>query len=235
MWSYNYTSQEELRHFGILGQKWGVRRYQDKSGGLTLAGKLHKREVEKREANLKKLKEDREKIYNTKGAANIAYINKSKDIIEAKGKLRIAQGKRDHNDVDKLVGKSMVDDAKYLKKPNSAVMEGIESRKYLYPRTLSSDERKAIRTLEWDRGTKSIKNEKYASLGKTLALAGIGVSAATAVSVATQILKSNGNLSVKSFMNKKNASQIGKSTIDIAKNIVNMYLSSYLGGVQIFN
>lgn len=38
---YNGTFYEndELRHHGIKGMKWGVRRYQNKDGSLTLAGK----------------------------------------------------------------------------------------------------------------------------------------------------------------------------------------------------
>lgn len=40
MWQYNYTSEpNELYHWGIKGQKWGVRRYQNKDGTLTPAGK----------------------------------------------------------------------------------------------------------------------------------------------------------------------------------------------------
>ncbi len=37
MWSYNYT--DELYHYGIKGMKWGIRRFENKSGHLTAAGK----------------------------------------------------------------------------------------------------------------------------------------------------------------------------------------------------
>lgn len=40
MWEYNYTpSTYELYHHGIKGMKWGVRRFQNKDGSLTNAGK----------------------------------------------------------------------------------------------------------------------------------------------------------------------------------------------------
>lgn len=39
MWEYNYLPSDELYHHGILGMKLGIRRFQNKNGSLTSAGK----------------------------------------------------------------------------------------------------------------------------------------------------------------------------------------------------
>lgn len=38
---YQITFTDELYHHGVKGQKWGVRRFQDKYGKLTSEGKKH--------------------------------------------------------------------------------------------------------------------------------------------------------------------------------------------------
>lgn len=52
---YILISEEELRHHGIKGQKWGVRRFQNKDGSLKPAGmKRYKDEVNSKERYIKK-------------------------------------------------------------------------------------------------------------------------------------------------------------------------------------
>ena len=59
MWKYNYTN--ELYHHGIVGMKWGVRRYQNKDGSLTSTGKK-RRSIGQVYTDHKKKKQQKERL-----------------------------------------------------------------------------------------------------------------------------------------------------------------------------
>lgn len=55
MWQYN-NGTAELYHYGVLGMKWGVRRFQNKDGTLTKAGQTRYAEGASKETFKKDLK-----------------------------------------------------------------------------------------------------------------------------------------------------------------------------------
>ena len=70
--------ENHLKHHGVLGQKWGIRRYQNPDGSLTAAGKAKLVKEEGREAKKEsKFQSQKEKAIE-KGDANWAYKHQAK-------------------------------------------------------------------------------------------------------------------------------------------------------------
>jgi hypothetical protein len=72
----------ELQHFGIKGMKWGVRRYQNKDGSLTPAGKKRYDESDEEREKKEKSKKTKVKVATaavaTAAVATTAAMNKDK-------------------------------------------------------------------------------------------------------------------------------------------------------------
>lgn len=95
-------------HYGVKGMKWGVRRYQNKDGSLTPAGKARER--------TKNEKRSRSELSRNRRTASLEELTKQINRLEAEKKLKSLI------DEDIKPGRTMV--AKILKSSGSKVLSG---------------------------------------------------------------------------------------------------------------
>lgn len=117
------STGEELAHYGILGMRWGVRRFQTKSGGLTNLGR---------------------KRYSSKDGQlnNRGKKEYEKETSKLKAERRLLKNKaRTQKKMDKL--KDLKDEVDDLKKADEEAQKG-ESRDEKRKRLLNSTDAKEI-------------------------------------------------------------------------------------------
>lgn len=91
------SNENYLAHHGVKGQKWGVRRYQNKDGTLTKAGK--KRRLAKEASDYYKKEANKRK---QSGIARIHEINREIDNISNSGKAN-KSNKMPRDEIDALL------------------------------------------------------------------------------------------------------------------------------------
>lgn len=116
-----------LTHHGILGQKWGVRRYQNEDGSLTPAGRRHLQRMDK-----KWVRKNEKKIYNETYAKSKAEM---KDFIKNElnpnirkynknGKISAAYANAYSRKLAQLMNKNVAD----LESPSGKVVRYVAMR-----------------------------------------------------------------------------------------------------------
>lgn len=76
MWEYNYPN--ELCHYGILGMKWGIRRFQNKDGTRTLLGKRRRKNEEGGDSKKEAVEEKRSRLLKS---TNASELYKNRDLL----------------------------------------------------------------------------------------------------------------------------------------------------------
>lgn len=108
--NYILTSNGELYHWGIKGQKWGVRRYQNKDGSLTSAGKKRQKKLtadEKERASRKKDLKNRRTMSDADLKKKIERLKMEKEFKSLTNE-DINPGKTFVNDVMSSAGKKVL-------------------------------------------------------------------------------------------------------------------------------
>ena len=99
----------ELYHYGILGMKWGIRRYQNKDGTLTAAGKKRLAEIEKNQEK----NQEKKKLSYSESIKNTAASMSDEELNKVVNRLRLEQQFRelysDLNPQKVSAGKKFVD------------------------------------------------------------------------------------------------------------------------------
>lgn len=213
--SASFISDDELYHYGIKGQKWGVRRYQNKDGSLTPAGKKRRsssdevRNMSTDELRQKVRRLNNEQRYIDLTKSSSSSISKTADGIERASRIggdanRIYKSMNGENNPYSKVANQGIDamsrTARLTKKIDSNVRSKNDTAKALKKLETMSDAdlAKEVDRLDLEQQYSRLSNSKIrrgkTSVNEVLDMAGdiVGIGA-SAVAIAVGIKKLMGN------------------------------------------
>ena len=209
--SASFISDDELYHYGIKGQKWGVRRYQNKDGSLTPAGKKRRsssdevRNMSTDELRQKVRRLNNEQRYIDLTKSSNSFISKTADGIERASRIggdanRIYKSMNGENNPYSKVANQGIDamsrTARLTKKIDSNVRSKNDTAKALKKLEAMSDAdlAKEVDRLDLEQQYSRLSNSKIrrgkTSVNEVLDIAGdiVGIGA-SAVAIAVGIKK----------------------------------------------
>ena len=213
--SASFISDDELYHYGIKGQKWGIRRYQNKDGSLTPAGKKRRsssdevRNMSTDELRQKVRRLNNEQRYIDLTRSSSSSISKTADGIERASRIggdanRIYKSMNGENNPYSKVANQGIDamsrTARLTKKIDSNVRSKNDTAKALKKLEAMSDAdlAKEVDRLDLEQQYSRLSNSKIrrgkTSVNEVLDIAGdiVGIGA-SAVAIAVGIKKLMGN------------------------------------------
>lgn len=213
--SASFISDDELYHYGIKGQKWGVRRYQNKDGSLTPAGKKRRsssdevRNMSTDELRQKVRRLNNEQRYIDLTKSSSSSVSKTADGIERASRIggdanKIYKSMNGENNPYSKVANQGIDamsrTARLTKKIDSNIRSKNDTAKALKKLETMSDAdlAKEVDRLDLEQQYSRLSNSKIrrgkTSVNEVLDIAGdiVGVGA-SAVAIAVGIKKLMGN------------------------------------------